>query len=244
MATKIRQQQIQELLTKAKEIAEDDTMSKQEFLEAFKEVMRIWKELKAQNAKEVQMMKDDLRQGLEDLKVAKSEDVTKIEKRIGVILEKLERQLSNELDFIRDKVRSIKDGKDADENVILDKVLSQIVFPEQKEPTPEEVRDKLETLKEEERLDASAIKGLEDRFERLERRGAMFTGQSPASWTILTATGDKDGSNKDFTFAVKPKMINVNGAFYREDNGWSWGANDTATLDFAPISGSDVYGIS
>jgi len=62
-----------------------------------------------------------------------------------------------------DKVKTIKpingiDGKDADETVIVDKVLKKI--PKVELDTPKQVRDKLETLKKDERLDISAIKGI------------------------------------------------------------------------------------
>lgn len=52
-----------------------------------------------------------------------------------------------------------KDGMDADEEKIIAEVLARI--PEDPEETPEEVRDLLETLEGDERLDASSIKGLD-----------------------------------------------------------------------------------
>lgn len=57
----------------------------------------------------------------------------------------------------------VKDGEDADEEVIVEKVLSQIKLPEIKEvvlDNAEQLRDKLETLEGEDRLDAKAIKNL------------------------------------------------------------------------------------
>lgn len=62
-----------------------------------------------------------------------------------------------------DEARSVmpKDGKDADEEAIVEKVLNKI--PEQKKiilDTPEELKKKLESLTEDNRLDASAIKNL------------------------------------------------------------------------------------
>lgn len=62
-----------------------------------------------------------------------------------------------------DEVMAMKpqDGKDADEEKIIQEVLSKIEIPENK-ITAEAIRDNLETLEGEERLDVSAIKGIED----------------------------------------------------------------------------------
>jgi hypothetical protein len=69
-----------------------------------------------------------------------------------------------------DKTRFPKDGKDADEEAIVGKVLEQIKLPEYQETvldSAEQIRDKLETLEDEERLDAKAIKGWEKIVQKL-----------------------------------------------------------------------------
>lgn len=53
-----------------------------------------------------------------------------------------------------------QDGKDADEEKIIEDVLGRIEIPTPTGDSPEETRDKLESLEGEERLDASAIKNL------------------------------------------------------------------------------------
>lgn len=127
---------------------------------------------------------------------------------------------------------------------IIQEVIKKIPEPEQvMKDSPEEIRNKLELLTEDERLDAKAIKGLEEYLKDNALGKVIMTGQNPSSIIELIATGNKDGSNKNFIFAQKPRFIIINGAMYRESNGWSWGANDTATLDFAPLNDDDVYGI-
>ena len=169
-------------------------------------------------------------------------------------------------------------------------LIAEVVKKIPPEITAEQVRDKLETLKENERTDKSAIKGideLEERVKQIELRPTGRTGgakgftlyvdgakklltaqtinlipgagvsltysyangrnditisSTGTAISILTATGDIDGVNKDFTFVSKPTIIILNGASYRENAGWSW-SGLTATLDSAPISGSDLYGI-
>lgn len=70
-----------------------------------------------------------------------------------------------EIKTLSEEIKLIKpaDGKDADEEKIVQDVLSQIKIPEQKEvvlDTPEQLADKLESLQGDKRLDASAIKNL------------------------------------------------------------------------------------
>ena len=85
---------------------------------------------------------------------------------------------------------------------------------------------------------------IEEEHDHADKRfGRIMTGKNPGSLIELTATGATNGTNKDFAFAQKPKYVVVNGATYRENKGWSFGANDTVTLDFAPIKDSDVYGM-
>ena len=71
---------------------------------------------------------------------------------------------------------------------------------------------------------------------------ASSLNRAPSEQSILDTGGTIDGSNADFDFTLKPNMIVVNGSNYREGHGWSW-AGTTATLDFNPPTGSDVYGI-
>lgn len=63
------------------------------------------------------------------------------------------------------------------------------------------------------------------------------------SFSTIVPTGDVNASNVTFVFSQKPTLISINGAFYRENHGWTWDNVDTATLDFAPGAGGDVYGI-
>lgn len=80
-------------------------------------------------------------------------------------------QIDTKINLLRsliEEVKAIKStpgqkGEDADEEIIVSKVLEQIKLPEYKETvldTAEQIADKLETLKDDKRLDASAIKNL------------------------------------------------------------------------------------
>lgn len=74
--------------------------------------------------------------------------------------------------------------------------------------------------------------------------GTYTLTTSGNSLSLLTATGSIDASNKAFTFVSKPTIIIVNGATYRENNGWAWNSGTlTATLDGAVGVGGDIYGL-
>lgn len=73
----------------------------------------------------------------------------------------------------------------------------------------------------------------------------IIISSSSGTITLLApSSGAIDAVNKDFGFSSKPSSIVVNGAAYRESHGWSWTSGTlTATLDFAPDIGGDVYAI-
>lgn len=70
------------------------------------------------------------------------------------------------------------------------------------------------------------------------------TGGTGGSQTIEEPSGAINDSNLDFTFTVKPFLINVNGMQFRENHGWSWDSGSaTATLDNVVGTGGDIFGI-
>ena len=119
----------------------------------------------------------------------------KLKDDVSQITSTSENKISSKLESTLEEVKGIvkqinaierpKDGKDADEEKIIESVLSQIKLPEQKETildTPEEIADKLESLKGDNRLDASAIKNLP------EIKGGKFYGGSGIK-EIIAGTG-------------------------------------------------------
>lgn len=81
----------------------------------------------------------------------------------------------------------LEDGKDADEERIVEEVIARIRIPDPVNPildTPETLRDKLASLKDEERLDKSAIKGLDKIVSRMDLDNVIATLQHQASFLI------------------------------------------------------------
>lgn len=72
---------------------------------------------------------------------------------------------------------------------------------------------------------------------KVDNAGSSSTSLPPP----LVATGTVDGSNTSFTFLEKPTYIVSDGAWYRENVGWSWNAGTlTATMFIAP--NNDIWG--
>jgi len=79
----------------------------------------------------------------------------------------------------------VKDGKDADEERVIDEVINRIkIDPTVVTMSAEEVRDKLASLKDDDRLDKSAIKGLEKVLQQKDLDYAIATLQHQASFLI------------------------------------------------------------
>lgn len=225
-----------------------------------------------------------IKQSKDNFDTLSKENIKELQKAIKDI----ENEYSNKLSFVKEETGALreetkkavhdmnvlcettllqkpKDGKDADEEVIVDKVIQKIVIPEQVSPklyTADEVRDLLETLVGDNRLDVSAIRNLPEPTSTGGRGSASTIKDAPKdgltygrrnrSWVvisttgsgmqILTATGDIDDTNKDFTFTSEPLIIVVNGATYRKGNGWSWDTL-TATLDNVVGTNGEIYGL-
>ena len=153
------------------------------------------------------------------------------------------------LNFLRDKAMAIKgfkdgkDGKDADETKIVDTVLAKIQLPEYEETildSPEEIKNKLQTLKGRKKLKISAISNLRKELDELKKSGGGIGGLRPSPTGVETPTGTINGTNKAFTVTFTPQWITLNGQNIYADNGYvltSVSSILTITLDDAPLTG-------
>lgn len=146
-----------------------------------------------------------------------------------------------EIKSFKEEIRPIKgqdyfdgkdgeDGKDADETKIIDKVLSLVPVAENgKDGSPDspiDIKNKLETLQDDERLDAKAIKGLpnfDKRFESIQDQvnkkiDHKKFNMSDLRWhgggTIVRAedlSSQCNGVNKTFTLTKYSKVILLSG---------------------------------
>lgn len=100
-------------------------------------------------------------------------------------LETLLKDVKQMINDVEEIASNVRDGKDADEEKIVEDVVSRIKL----EPTivtlsAEEVRDRLSSLKDEARLDKSAIKGLDKILQQTDLDYAIATLQQQTSFLI------------------------------------------------------------
>src|SRR3990167_1168479 len=217
----------QRRLNKLLSAMDETSMTQEEFFRHFKMVLDIFIAMKNTNQKQITEMNTSLNAAMSEMRQMTGEKMTEMKQRVMVYCEKemskMFKEQENGLNFIRDKVKEIKDGKDADEEKIVQNVLNQIKLPEQKETildSPEEIRDKLETLEGDSRLEIKAIKNLRDELDALKKQSSQTriigggTSQISVAMALTnliidaeTHGGTIDGVLKDFTIARTPSPL-------------------------------------
>ena len=112
------------------------------------------------------------------------------------------------MSFMRDKLKEYAKQKAKDDEKLKNELLAQI--PEIKETildTPEKMRDKLESLRKDERIDISAIRGIEDEIKKMrdEKAGTgmyLFGGNRPLQIQENGTVKDKATRYINFTGAT------------------------------------------
>lgn len=131
----------------------------------------------------------------------KSNEVSGISKEMKYQMAQIQKMCQEVMDC---KPENGKDGKDADEEMIIDSVLSKMPDPVVLDNAGQ-IRDKLETLKDEDRLDASAIKNLPEFIKEDKRIGfgsmlkeapkdGLIYGRQNRAWVEVTTGGGTWGS--------------------------------------------------
>lgn len=153
-------------------------LSVEDFALFIKEITKFVKESKdltAEEAKQIRLAitelkkeaKDIQKNGLSDIRSDVESRLNKAIESFSSIIEKTFSKMSKDhkssLDFIYDKVSSLKDGEDADEEAVKALVVADLKNDRSFFlPTAVETRNGLEMLEGEDRLDKSAIKGIEE----------------------------------------------------------------------------------
>jgi hypothetical protein len=243
-------------------------LTKEEFGKAFKAILAMILKIEKKNDDKFVAQLEDLKKQItdaidkEDFQKQISDALSKIDIKnsdlrnqlLGAVNKALKEQ-ENGLNFIRDKVRKIKEGIDGKNGV---DGLPGKDGKDGKDGSPDspiEIRDKLETLEDDDRLDISAIKDLKKELEEIKKINTtrqIFGGgfskiamdQHIIPWT--EATGTPNDVLTDFVIGYSPNPINslevmVGGSplFLTDDYTY---AIPTRTISFlvAPPTGSKV----
>ncbi len=117
-------------------------------------------ELAKLSDKNIQIIRDSIAY----IEAFHEKQIKTIDEKTDIVRSEFDTKLATLKDIITEvKNSKPKDGKDADETVIIEKVLSQIKLPEIKEvilDDGEKIADKLEALEGEAKLDFSALKNV------------------------------------------------------------------------------------
>lgn len=269
----------------------DNGLTKEEFVTVLEKVIELVLKIEKRNSDAVSSIEETYKLLIERIKNDHSSTLSDLKKQVdSVFVDKQISKIRQDLtDAIQKKINSVKDGapgrpgKDADEPRIISQIEKGIRVPKDGSPdSPLEIKKKIESLTGDERIDKSAIKGLEngDNGVRLvggNRGIALYVGgvkkgfartinfiggtnitithtlsngrndilidNSSSGLTNLPATGAINSVNADFTFAQKPTYIISDGAWYKENKGWTWNAGTlTATMTIPP--NDDIYGFA
>ncbi len=156
-------------------VMDSETMSKQEFLDAFENVVNLVLKIQKKNDEDVEEIKAKVDEFRALLETNNAENFSEHKKEMADYMASMMRMCEEKLEQVNKKMSEMKDGEDgedADEERIKQAVLAEIKLPEQKAvilDTPEQVRDKLESLTGNERLNQSAIAGLQEQIESLKQ---------------------------------------------------------------------------
>ena len=149
------------------------------------------------NAFEMVKGKDaDEEKMMNELREMTQEEISKM----SSVHEEMKKQMEEKMGEIDKKMGEVKDGKDADEKMILDTMTKKMeshhknmkaempkMIESEMPKMGEPVRDSLETLGGEDRLDLSAIKGLDEELKRIDSKPVRVMGRTGMNnWTHQT----------------------------------------------------------
>jgi hypothetical protein len=234
----------EEKLKKLLYLMDEDSMTKQDFIKEWKKVLDLVRKIKDENVKAIRDMKEAHLKLSGKINDNNNQNLTKIGEDFTEKIKDLEKRYSVFMTDIELRVAEIKDGqdgKDADEEVIVDKVLNKIRIPEIDEiekdlpKLGEPIRDALELLDGDNRLMMSAVKGLEEKLKELEeaKSGGNSVGGLINTVRYHDLSDQLDGAEKTFKVPAFRVAVQLSGTqfpiVYRPGIDFTTG-NKTITL--------------
>lgn len=195
--------------------------TQEEFEKAYKSlldlILKIEKAMVERNSKALEKLLVIFEEKASKLDDGNSSQIAGFKEDILAKVSKALTEQENGMNYIRDYIRNLKngkDGRDADEARVVQEVLSQIKLPEQKEiilDTPIEIRNKLESIdNESEKLAIEAIKDLRKELDELRELktqrmgGGGFSSIAFQSKFIDDEVPTNNGDDLNFTISHTP----------------------------------------
>jgi len=233
-------------------------LTKSDFVEHFRGVVNQIKKLEAKNAKEIEEINKSLIALFNKSKNDNSIQLkNEMEKNAGMLAKKIDLfdvRIRGIISKAEQKLKEVKDGEDADEELILDRLVERIHIPKIEELESNipklgvPIRDSLELLQGNERLDASAVKGLEELIKKLSPGRQNFGGAAGSIRTRYvddeTPSGSVNGVNKVFTIERTPATgslkVYKDGQRMKITEDYTFDNNKEITFVDAPLTDSII----
>ncbi len=232
---------------------EEEELTKAEFKKAFNAVINYVKKIETQNKTEMMKIMNRIEKAAKDLKGGNESSTAELTKKIDQLTTKklgdVDSTLKRALEAVSLRLSQVRDGKDADEEKVSQSVLERVLEPAVEkivEEMPEGVRDALESLQGDDRLDVSAIKGLKDLIkEKMPIGGGGGFNYGAVDMHFVddeTPSGTVNGTNKAFTITNIPSpatslKVFVNGQKMTLTEDYTF-SGTTITFVTAPPTGS------
>ena len=179
------------MLSRMRAIFDEEVPTRQEFVDSFKNVIDYVKKMEGTLSKDISDIADTLKKLADQVKADTSSSIEEVKltaSQLKQLERTIEKSVTDKMASVDAKMDSVKDGQDADEEKIVSSVLSMMPTPKDGSPdTSEQIRNKLETLKDEDRLDASAIKGLEKLIKKQKVNNVMTPAVIPTGGGVVKA---------------------------------------------------------
>ena len=191
-----------EKLTKLKSLFKlvDESLTKKDFEEKFSKILKFLTDLKAKFQVEISKLKESIVLLSKELKEENTTNISGLKDEFIKTVDKALKDQEDGLNFMRDKVRNLKEGTDGKDgkNGTIGKD-----GHDGKDGSPDtsfQIANKLETLKDETRLKISAIDKLQEELDELKNRPTGGGGTRKVVYTKrINLSSQCNGTLKEFT---------------------------------------------
>lgn len=247
-----------EAFRKVIEAADSSRVTKDDFTALAKQIIELVKADKTVNGEKRAEMAQMMSQAMSAMQSRMDSDMSDLRSSIeSAMSAEMSRMMSaheEKMKMVDEKMDSVRDGVDADEESMMAKMKEEMMAPMMMECVDKiekdlpqlgaSIRDGLELLQGDERLDAKFIKGLEERLAKIEQKGNYVGGGASVIHKFIddeTPSGTINSSNTTFTLAKAPiagsLKLYLGGARQRVTEDFTL-SNKTITFTIAPDTGS------
>lgn len=216
-------------------------LTNEDFKHSFKAVVEFVLKVQKEQREAVSRLEQTYKNLLEKIGNEHTSNFNKIETLLQNALAKMGKEHQEFKQVVTKRVDAFEGGQEAKEQRIVERTLAQIEIPkieELKNDLPimgTQVRDSLELLQGEERLDISAIKGVDELKTEIKasipnRLSGGGGGVIQSGPRIEIPEGTVNGANVTFTAFKTPLYIIVDGVTYFEGNGYALSGSNGKTL--------------